>query len=337
MSRTHRTITGRPVMITGAASGIGRSLARRLSRSGSPGGHRGHRRGRLKETAGSPSPATGAHPGARRTRRRRPVPFRGGGAGVADGSAGRGVQQRRRRGRVIGPRRRPRRRRVAAADQLRRRGQRHSRLPADPGGPGRRRDREHLERVRPARHALPECLLRVEVRGARLHRRAAAGAPRHRRLRRQRSPRRHQDQHRPQRAGTQGPGRPRPQPPADGRRLRGHLDDLAGQGGEIISAGSSSGKARILVGPDAYVFDTLARVAPTHYYDVIAQFERRLRSRQPARRYDPSTSKVCGARCARRHGGAARPRSREAGRRRGRRRCLFRSPGRPSSGCRAGR
>ncbi len=35
MARNRRLIRGRPVMITGAASGIGRSLARRLSRSGS--------------------------------------------------------------------------------------------------------------------------------------------------------------------------------------------------------------------------------------------------------------------------------------------------------------
>jgi NAD(P)-dependent dehydrogenase (short-subunit alcohol dehydrogenase family) len=36
MARNRRIIAGRPAMITGAASGIGRSLARRLSRSGSP-------------------------------------------------------------------------------------------------------------------------------------------------------------------------------------------------------------------------------------------------------------------------------------------------------------
>src|SRR5215467_11322612 len=36
MARNLRSIAGRPAMITGAASGIGRSLARRLSRSGSP-------------------------------------------------------------------------------------------------------------------------------------------------------------------------------------------------------------------------------------------------------------------------------------------------------------
>jgi hypothetical protein len=52
---------------------------------------------------------------------------------------------------------------------------------------------------------------------------------------------------------------------------------------EIICRGVERGKARILVGPDAYVFDGLARVAPTHYYDVVARFERRLRSRQTAR------------------------------------------------------
>src|SRR5260370_26694650 len=36
MTRNRRSIAGRPVMITGAASGIGRSLSQRLSRSGSP-------------------------------------------------------------------------------------------------------------------------------------------------------------------------------------------------------------------------------------------------------------------------------------------------------------
>ena len=48
---------------------------------------------------------------------------------------------------------------------------------------------------------------------------------------------------------------------------------------EIICRGIERGKARILVGPDAYVFDALARVAPTHYYDVIARLEKRLRTR----------------------------------------------------------
>jgi NAD(P)-dependent dehydrogenase (short-subunit alcohol dehydrogenase family) len=41
---------------------------------------------------------------------------------------------------------------------------------------------------------------------------------------------------------------------------------------------NNAGEARILVGPDAYVFDALARVAPTHYYDVMAVLEKRLRA-----------------------------------------------------------
>ena len=49
---------------------------------------------------------------------------------------------------------------------------------------------------------------------------------------------------------------------------------------EIIVRGVERGKARILVGPDAYVFDALARAMPTHYYDVIARFDKRLRARR---------------------------------------------------------
>jgi NADP-dependent 3-hydroxy acid dehydrogenase YdfG len=54
---------------------------------------------------------------------------------------------------------------------------------------------------------------------------------------------------------------------------------------EIIHRGVEQGKARILVGPDAYLFDVLTRVAPTHYYDLLSRFEGRLRNRarqQPA-------------------------------------------------------
>ena len=47
----------------------------------------------------------------------------------------------------------------------------------------------------------------------------------------------------------------------------------------IICRGVERGKARILVGPDAYVFDALARVAPTHYYGAMARLEKRLQSR----------------------------------------------------------
>lgn len=51
----------------------------------------------------------------------------------------------------------------------------------------------------------------------------------------------------------------------------------------IIHKGVESGKSRILVGPDAYAFDALARIAPTHYYDIMAVAENRLRAlRKPA-------------------------------------------------------
>jgi NADP-dependent 3-hydroxy acid dehydrogenase YdfG len=42
---------------------------------------------------------------------------------------------------------------------------------------------------------------------------------------------------------------------------------------KIIHRGVKAGKGRILVGPDAFVFDFLARIAPTHYYSVIAALE----------------------------------------------------------------
>ncbi|MET8777996.1 SDR family NAD(P)-dependent oxidoreductase [Nocardia sp. NPDC004654] len=48
---------------------------------------------------------------------------------------------------------------------------------------------------------------------------------------------------------------------------------------DIIARGVEQGKARILVGPDAYLIDALARITPTHYYAVIAMLERRLRAR----------------------------------------------------------
>lgn len=48
---------------------------------------------------------------------------------------------------------------------------------------------------------------------------------------------------------------------------------------EIIHRGVEAGKARILVGPDAYMFDILARVTPTHYYDVLGRLQSVLRKR----------------------------------------------------------
>ena len=39
---------------------------------------------------------------------------------------------------------------------------------------------------------------------------------------------------------------------------------------EIIHRGVDAGKARILVGPDAYLFDALTRIAPTNYFRILA-------------------------------------------------------------------
>src|SRR3954470_1019086 len=52
LARKRHSLTGRPVMITGAASGIGRALATRLSRSGSPVAIADVDEAGLKETAG---------------------------------------------------------------------------------------------------------------------------------------------------------------------------------------------------------------------------------------------------------------------------------------------
>ncbi|KUI11617.1 acetoin dehydrogenase [Mycobacterium sp. GA-1285] len=48
---------------------------------------------------------------------------------------------------------------------------------------------------------------------------------------------------------------------------------------EIIHRGVEAGKARILVGPDAYMFDALARIAPTRYFDVLERVQLSLRKR----------------------------------------------------------
>jgi NAD(P)-dependent dehydrogenase (short-subunit alcohol dehydrogenase family) len=48
----------------------------------------------------------------------------------------------------------------------------------------------------------------------------------------------------------------------------------------IIHTGVDRGKARILVGPDAYLFDALTRVTPTHYYAVLSRLQNRRRARQ---------------------------------------------------------
>jgi short-subunit dehydrogenase len=45
---------------------------------------------------------------------------------------------------------------------------------------------------------------------------------------------------------------------------------------EIIHRGVKAGKSRILVGPDAYMFDTLARIAPSRCFDVLDFIGRKL-------------------------------------------------------------
>lgn len=42
---------------------------------------------------------------------------------------------------------------------------------------------------------------------------------------------------------------------------------------KIIHEGVKAGKSRILVGPDAYFFDVLARLAPSRYFDLLALLE----------------------------------------------------------------
>jgi len=42
---------------------------------------------------------------------------------------------------------------------------------------------------------------------------------------------------------------------------------------KVIHNGVKAGRSRILVGPDAYVFDFLARTMPTHYYSVLARVQ----------------------------------------------------------------
>jgi len=85
------------------------------------------------------------------------------------------------------------------------------------------------------------------------------------------------------RKDPEGLGRSHDQMAADFEAITMTTPDKAAQ---IICRGVEQGKARILVGPDAYVFDALARVAPTHYYDIMARLEKRLRSRQASSSLD---------------------------------------------------
>ena len=52
---------------------------------------------------------------------------------------------------------------------------------------------------------------------------------------------------------------------------------------EVIHRGIDSGRARILIGADAHVFDLLTRITPTHYFRVLSALEGAL-TRRAARR-----------------------------------------------------
>jgi NADP-dependent 3-hydroxy acid dehydrogenase YdfG len=282
MPRNHRVIAGRPVMITGAASGIGRSLAGRLSRSGSPVAIADVDDAGLKDTARSlPGPvmtrmldvrdAADVHRFATEVRQWLTAPL----AAVFNNAG------------------------VAVASSV---------LDADPGDDEWLRQTNFDGVVNGTRAFLPILVeqddgaivntssvfgllgmpyqsaycaskfavrgftdaLRQELRGTGVS--AVTVHPGGIRTNIARNARVRKD--------PEGRGRSREQMAADFEAITMTTPDKAA---EIICRGVQRGKARILVGPDAYVFDALARVAPTHYYDLIVGFEKRLRSRQAAR------------------------------------------------------
>jgi NADP-dependent 3-hydroxy acid dehydrogenase YdfG len=287
MPRNHRTITGRPVMITGAASGIGRGLAQRLSRSGSAVAIADIDEAGLKETARSlPGPvltrvldvrdAADQHRFAAEVREWLTSPL----AAVFNNAG------------------------VAVASSV---------LDAEPGDDEWLRQINFDGVVNGTRAFLPILVeqdsgvivntssvfgllgmphqsaycaskfavrgftdsLRQELRGTGVS--AVTVHPGGIRTNIARNARIRKD--------PEGRGRSHEQMAADFEAITMTTPDKAA---EIICRGVERGKARILVGPDAYVFDALARVAPTHYYDVMAQFEKRLRSRASRRAPAPT-------------------------------------------------
>jgi NADP-dependent 3-hydroxy acid dehydrogenase YdfG len=279
MPRTSRTITGRPVMITGAASGIGRSLAVRLSRSGSPVAIADLDESGLKETARSlpgrvltrvldVRDAADQVSFAAEVREWLTAPL----AAVFNNAG------------------------VAVASSV---------LDADPGDDEWLRQINFDGVVNGTRAFLPILVeqgegvivntssvfgllgmpyqsaycaskfavrgftdsLRQELRGTGVS--AVNVHPGGVRTSIARNARVRRD--------PEGRGRSHQEMAADFEAI---LMTSPDQAARIICRGVEQGKARILVGPDAYVFDALARVAPTHYYDIMARLEKRLRSRQ---------------------------------------------------------
>lgn len=79
------------------------------------------------------------------------------------------------------------------------------------------------------------------------------------------------------RKDPEGRGRSREQMAAEFEAVLRTSPDKAA---EVIQAGVERGKSRILIGPDAYFIDALARIAPTRYYDVLSAVDKRLRAGQ---------------------------------------------------------
>lgn len=86
------------------------------------------------------------------------------------------------------------------------------------------------------------------------------------------------------RSDPRGLGRSREQMAAEFEALTRTTPERAA---EIIHRGVDAGKARILVGPDAYLFDALVRIAPTHYYAVLDRLAERMAASASRRNTDP--------------------------------------------------
>jgi NADP-dependent 3-hydroxy acid dehydrogenase YdfG len=292
MARNRRIIAGRAVMITGAASGIGRSLAQRLSRSGSPAAIADIDDSGLKETARSlrgpvltrvldVRDAADVHRFAAEVREWLPSLANGAQLAAVFNNAG-----------------------VAMASSV---------LDADPGDDEWLRQTNFDGVVNGTRAFLPILVdqddgvivntssvfglvgmpyqsaycaskfavrgftdaLRQELRGTGVS--AVTVHPGGITTNIARNARVRKD--------PQGRGRSHAQMAADFEAITMTTPDKAA---EIICRGVEQGKARILVGPDAYVFDALARIAPTHYYDIMARFEKRLRTRASQRALAPA-------------------------------------------------
>jgi NAD(P)-dependent dehydrogenase (short-subunit alcohol dehydrogenase family) len=279
MPRQRRTITGRPVMITGAASGIGRGLAQRLSRSGSPVAVADIDQNGLKETARSlPGPALTrvldvADPGdvlrfAAEVREWLTAPlaavFNNAGVEVASSVLGADPNddewlRRINFGGVVNGTR-------AFLPILTEQDEgvivNTSSVLGLLGMPYQSAYCASKFAIRGFTEALRQELRGTGVSAVTVH----PGGIRTNIARNARI-----------RNGPGGRGRSHEQLAADFEAITMTSPEKAA---EIICRGVERGKARILVGPDAHAFDALARLAPVHYFDIIAQAEKRLRSRR---------------------------------------------------------